>query len=218
MSDYAAARFHMVEGQIRTNKVTDEALVEALRELPREAFVPKASRGIAYVDEAIQIAPGRYLLEPLLQARMLDAAGIRKTDVVLDIGCGTGYSTALVAKLAATVVALESEAELAARAGEVLGELGIDNVAVVQGPLAEGYPRQAPYDLIVIEGAVAEVPQALFDQMAEGGRLVTIVAPDGRLGRLRLYQKLAGVVSSRVVADGGTPMLPGFEPRPAFEF
>ncbi|WP_207478620.1 protein-L-isoaspartate O-methyltransferase family protein [Arenibaculum pallidiluteum] len=218
MPDYAAARFHMVEGQIRTNKVTDEALVEALRSTPREAFVPKAFRGIAYVDEGIQIAPGRFLMEPMLQAWLLEAAQVRSTDVVLDIGCGTGYSTALLARLAATVVALESDPALAAQASAVLGELGIDNAAVVQGPLVEGYPRQAPYDLIVIEGAVAEVPQAILDQVAEGGRLVAVVAPDGRIGRVRLFRKLGGVVSSIVIADGGTPMLPGFEPKPAFEF
>lgn len=218
MPDYAAARFHMVEGQIRTNRVTDEPLVDAMMAVPREIFVPPAARGIAYVDEGIQVAPGRYLMEPMIQAWLLEAAAVRPTDVVLDVGCGTGYSTALLSRLAATVVALESDPELAARAADNLRELGADNAVVVQGPLPAGYPEQAPYDLIVLGGAVAEVPAALIDQLAEGGRLAAVVAPDGRMGRVRLFQKLAGVAASRVIADGGTPILPGFEPKPAFEF
>jgi protein-L-isoaspartate(D-aspartate) O-methyltransferase len=218
MTDYAAARFHMVEGQIRTNRVTDEALVEAFMAVPREVFVPKPARGIAYVDEGIQVAPGRYLVEPMIQGWLLDAVKVARTDVALDVGCGTGYSTALLARLAATVVALESDPDLAARAVANLRELGADNAIVVEGPLPEGHPKQAPYDVIVIEGAVAEVPSALLDQLAPDGRLVAIVAPDGRMGRVRLFQKVAGTVSSRIIADGGTPMLPGFEPKPAFEF
>ncbi|HSK38353.1 MAG TPA: protein-L-isoaspartate O-methyltransferase [Arenibaculum sp.] len=218
MPDYSAARFHMVEGQIRVNKVTDQALIEALSTTPRERFVPKAVRGVAYVDEDVQIAPGRYLMEPMVLARLLQTAMVRSTDIALDLGCGTGYATALLARLAATVVAVESDPALAARASELLGELGVDNAAVVEAPLEEGYAQQAPYDVILVNGAVAEVPPVLFDQLAEGGRLVTVVAPRGRLGQARIFSKAGGSVSSRIIFEAGTPLLPGFEPKPAFEF
>lgn len=218
MPDYSAARFHMVEGQIRVNKVTDEALVGALMAVPREQFVPKAARGIAYVDEDIQVAPGRYLMEPLVLARLLQEAGVRRTDIALDLGCGTGYAAAILSRLAATVVAVEEDPELAARATEVLSELGADNAVVVEAPLTGGYADQAPYDVILIDGAVAEIPATILDQLAEGGRLVTVVAPKGRLGEARIFRKVSGVVSSRIIFEAGTPMLPGFQPKPAFEF
>jgi protein-L-isoaspartate(D-aspartate) O-methyltransferase len=218
MPDYSAARFHMVEGQIRVNKVTDEALTDALMAVPRELFVPKSARGVAYVDEDIPIAPGRFLMEPMVLARLLNEARVRPTDIVLDLACGTGYASALLARMAATVVAVEDDPELAARASEVLGELNVDNVAVVQAPSEAGYPEQAPYDVILINGAVAEIPQPVFDQLNEGGRLVTIVAPKGRMGQARVYAKVGGVVSHRVIFEAGTPMLPGFAPKPAFEF
>ncbi|HEV7368991.1 protein-L-isoaspartate O-methyltransferase [Arenibaculum sp.] len=218
MPDYSAARFHMVEGQIRVNKVTDDALVGALKAVPREQFVPKAARGIAYVDEDIQVAPGRYLMEPMVLARLLQEAGVRRTDIALDIGCGTGYAAAILSRLAATVVAVEEDPELAARATEVLSELGADNAVVVEAPLTGGYADQAPYDVILIDGAVAEIPATILDQLAEGGRLVTVVAPKGRLGEARIFRKVSGVVSSRIIFEAGTPMLPGFQPKPAFEF
>lgn len=218
MPDYSAARFHMVEGQIRVNKVTDDALIEALSTTPRERFVPKAARGFAYVDEDVQIAPGRYLMEPMVLSRLLQEAMVRPTDIALDLGCGTGYATALLARLAATVVAVESDPALAARTSELLGELGVDNAAVVEAPLEGGYAQQAPYGLILINGAVAEVPPVLFNQLAEGGRLVTVVAPRGRMGQARIFRKVGGTVSSRIIFEAGTPLLPGFEPKPVFEF
>lgn len=218
MPDYSAARFHMVEGQIRVNKVTDEALTDAMLAVPRELFVPKPARGVAYVDEDIPIAPGRFLMEPMVLARLLNEAHVRPTDIVLDLACGTGYASALLARMAATVVAVEDDADLAGRASEILGELNVDNVAVIRAPTEAGYPDQAPYDVILINGAVAEIPQPVFDQLNEGGRLVTVVAPKGRMGRARLYTKVGGVVSHRVIFEAGTPMLPAFAPKPAFEF
>jgi protein-L-isoaspartate(D-aspartate) O-methyltransferase len=218
MPDYSAARFHMVEGQIRVNKVTDEALTDAMMAVPRELFVPKSARGIAYVDEDIPIAPGRFLMEPMVLARLLNDARVRRSDIALDLACGTGYASSLLARMAATVVAVEDDAELAGRASEVLSELNVDNVAVVQAPTEAGYPDQAPYDVILINGAVAEIPQTIFDQLNEGGRLVTIVAPKGRMGQARLYTKVGGAMSHRVLFEAGTPMLPGFAPKPAFEF
>lgn len=218
MSEYAAARLNMVEGQIRPNKVTDPRLVEAMLDIPREVFVPKAARGVAYVDKDIAIGNGRYMLEPMVFARMLQEVGVDETDVVLDIGCGSGYSTAVLARLAATVVGVESDAELAQRATEALAQSGAANATVVTGPLPEGNPAQAPYDVIVIEGLVAEVPAAITGQLAEGGRLIAAVMGDRGVGEVKLYQRLGGLVSGRVLFEAQPRLLPGFEPKPKFVF
>jgi protein-L-isoaspartate(D-aspartate) O-methyltransferase len=218
MMDYAAARLNMVEGQIKPNRVTDFALLNAFANVPRELFVPKAMRGIAYVDEDIRIAPGRYLMEPMVLARLIEEAGIGHEDVVLDIGCATGYATAIMARLANTVVAVENDPALASEATDLLGRLGVDNAAVVEGALTQGYPGQAPYQAILINGAVARVPEVIANQLADGGRLVTVVSEPGRMGRAMLYQRVGNTVSHRVLFDAATPYLPGFEPQPAFEF
>ncbi len=223
MADFATMRTHMVESQILPNKVTDPRLVEALLALPRERFGPAARQGVAYVDEDLAIAPGRYLMEPAVFARLVQAVAPAPADTVLDIGCGSGYSAAVLGRLAGTVIALESDEGLRAMATETLPVLGADNVVVVEGELAEGYPDQAPYDVIVIEGGSARVPSAILDQLAEGGRLAAVVAgqhPGGRshAGQARLFERLGGVVSSRVLFDAALPMLPGFEARQGFVF
>jgi protein-L-isoaspartate(D-aspartate) O-methyltransferase len=218
MTDYARARFNMVEGQVRPNKVTDPALLEAMLEVPRELFVPPAAKGIACVDEDIPLGRGRHLLEPMVFARLVEAAAPGPGDMVLVVGAGTGYSAAVLARLANTVVALEGDAALARQATERLARLGADNAVVVEGPMTEGYPRQAPYDAIIIEGSVAAVPEAIVGQLAEGGRLVAVVSPTGRMGRATLVQRFGGTTARRELFDAATPLLPGFEPRPVFEF
>jgi protein-L-isoaspartate(D-aspartate) O-methyltransferase len=218
MSDYAAVRHTMVESQLRTNEVSEPRLVEALEAVPREAFVPEPLRGIAYVDEDLEVAPARFLMEPRVLALLLQAANLEATDVVLDVGCLSGYSTALLARLADTVVGLESDAELARRADELISTLGVDNAAVVTGPLAEGYAKQAPYDVILVGGAVPEVSAALIDQLAEGGRLLTILRPPGAVGHAALMLRRHGQVSTRVLFDAAVPALPGFERKPGFVF
>jgi protein-L-isoaspartate(D-aspartate) O-methyltransferase len=216
--DYPAARRKMVENQIRPNRVTDAAIVAAMAELPREAFVPPELRSIAYVDEDVALGGGRYLMEPLLTARLIQAAQIESDDIVLDVGCATGYAAAIIARLAGAVVALESDPGLAERARQTLTELGCETVSVVVGALADGHARQAPYDVIVIEGAIAAVPDAIAAQLAEGGRLVAIINDGGAVGRGALFLRTHGVLSRLVVFDGATPFLPGFEPRPEFRF
>ncbi len=218
MTDFAAARHNMVEGQIRTNRVTEPALIEALAALPREIFVPIERRGIAYVDDDIRIAANRFLMEPLVLARLMQAAEVSKSDIALDIGCCTGYSTALLARLAATVVGLDSDAALAQQASDTLAALAIDNAIIVQGQLAGGYPKHSPYDVILIGGACAEVPSAIAEQLAEGGRLVTVRRAGRGMGEGLLMVKKHGAVSSRAVFDAATPYLPGFEPRRQFTF
>jgi protein-L-isoaspartate(D-aspartate) O-methyltransferase len=218
MTDFAVARLNMVEGQIKPNRVYDTALIEAMLTVPRELFVPKSLRGIAYIDEDLRIADDRWLIEPMVLARLLEEAQLRPGDMVLDVGCGTGYATAVVARMVNTVVALESDGDLARQAGTLLTDLGVDNAVVVTGPLPGGHPAQAPYDCILINGAVAEVPQAMLDQLADGGRLVTVVSGGNTMGKAVLLRRVGNSLSRRDLFEAGTPVLPGFEPKPAFEF
>ncbi len=218
MVDYAAARLNMVDSQIRTNKVTNAELIAAFESVPREAFVPERLAGVAYVDEDIALGNGRYLMEPMVLARLLQEARPGPADVVLDVGCGTGYATAILAQVAATVVALESDHELAAAATKVLGDLGIDNAIVVEGPLPAGWAAQAPYSVILLNGAVTEVPDAIRRQLAEGGRLVTVQKPEAGQGRGILMRRSGETTARRAVFDAATAVLPGFAPEPGFVF
>ncbi len=211
----------MVDGQIRTNKVVDPALIDAMRELPRELFVPGPKRAVAYIDEDVEVAPGRFLTEPMILARLLQAAQLDPDTIALDIGPATGYSTALLARLAGTVVGIESDKGLAEEADRLLQHLGIDNATVICAEMRAGYPKQAPYDVILINGAVDEVPTELIDQLSEGGRLVTVVGGAdviGTVGRATVMVKASGTISPRAIFDAATPTLPGFERRPGFTF
>lgn len=208
----------MVDSQLRTNKVTDPRLLGAFETIPRELFVPEEKRGIAYIDEDIAVADGRFLMEPMVLARLLQAAEPGAADIVLDIGCGTGYSSAILAQLAATVVALESVEALSDAANRTLGDLGIDNAIVIEDPLIGGYAKQAPYDVILIAAAVAEVPPAIYDQLADGGRLVTVIKDRPGLGQASLVRRTGGAVSRRYLFDAGTPELADFARKPGFVF
>ncbi len=215
--DFQELRVKMVDGQVRTTDVTDAALLAALLDIPREEFVPADRRALAYVDEDIGIAGGRFLMRASPFAKLVQLADIRDGDLVLDVGCGTGYSTAVLARLAGFVVALESDGELAAEAGRLLAANGCDNFSVVEGPLAAGHAAQAPYDVIIIEGAVDEVSPQLMAQLKDGGRLVVVVG-QGNSGRATIWIKEAGLVSSRIVFDAAVPLLDAFRREPAFVF
>lgn len=217
MSDAAARRRAMLDGQLRPNRLTDERVQAAVLAVPRERFVPAALRGVAYVDEDLPVGRGRFLLEPMVFARLLQAAALRPQDVALDVGCGAGYSSAVEARLAGAVVALESDPEFIRLANENLAALGVDNVAVVAGELALGYPEQAPYDAIFLNGSVERTPDALLGQLAEGGRLVGVETGDGA-GRAVLYVKRDGLAGRRVLFDASVGPLPGFGRAAGFTF
>jgi len=218
MIDYRAARLNMVDSQLRTNQVTDGALLEAFLAVPRERFVPAPLAGVAYADEKLPIAPRRCLLEPMVLARMLQLLALLPGDRVLEVGAGTGCASAYLSRLAVNVIALESDAGLAATARARLKELGCSNVTVVEGPLPAGHAAGAPYDAILFDGAVAAIPETIADQLAEGGRLATVVKPDGTMGQAVLMMRADGVLSQRPVFDAASQFLPGFEPAPGFVF
>jgi protein-L-isoaspartate(D-aspartate) O-methyltransferase len=218
MMDYAAARLNMVESQVRPNRVTDPRIVLGMLELPREKFLPEALRGVAYVDEDLHIGNGRYLTEPMVLARLLQAAAIEPGDTVLEIGTATGYGAAVLSRLAGKVVALETDALLARKARTILGELGVKNVTVVEGALAQGWAKDAPYNAIVFSGGTEYVPQAVIDQLAEGGRLLAVVAPPGEAGRATLTSRIGGAASTRAIFDAASPTLPGLRRDAGFVF
>jgi protein-L-isoaspartate(D-aspartate) O-methyltransferase len=217
MSDFATARTHMVNGQILPNKVTDRRVIDAMSEIPREEFLPKSLRSVAYVDEDLGMGDGRYLMEPMIFARMVQEAQIKPDDAVLDVGCLTGYSGAVLSRMANVVMCLEENEDFAERANEILVEKSADNAVVVKGKLVEGYAAQGPYDVIFIEGCVGAVPPFILDQLAEGGRLLTVELVDG-VGVASIYTCYHGDIGVRRLFDAQAPILPGFEPVTEFQF
>jgi len=218
MTEFGAARAHMIESQLRPNKVIDERVLGAFAGIQRELFVPEHLRVVAYIDEDLPLGGGRYLMEPMVVARLLQVAAIERTDTVLIIGAGSGCEAALAAMLARSVIALEEDPDLARRARDALVEHSIASVRVVEGPLAQGYRPRAPYDVMLLCGAVADVPPEIDSQLAEGGRLLAIVKSASGIGRATLRTRTGGVVAGRVLFDAATPPLPGFSPKPAFVF
>lgn len=220
MIDFAAARRMMVDGQIRTSDVTDLRVIAAMLELPREQFLPAGKTALAYLDLDVPAAEeggARRLVKPMVLARLLQAAEIEARDHVLDVGCATGYSSAVLAQLAGTVVALEQDPSLVRGATEHLQAVGAANATVVAGPLTEGWPARAPYDVIFLNGATEIVPKALFRQLKDGGRLVGVLG-GAPLGRAMLYRASGGEVSGRPIFDAAAPLLPGFGAPAAFAF
>ena len=210
-----SARLNMVETQIRPADVTDQRVLAAIGAVAREKFVPRGAAALAYADVPVQVAPGRYLLDPRSFAKLLQLAEISAEDRILDVGCATGYSAAVLARLGAEVVALEQDADLVRAASQLLAD-AVGRVEVVQGGLVEGVKGQAPYDVIFINGAVEQVPESLLGQLAEGGRLVTVIN-DGQ-SRSWLFLKEKGKVGKRPDFDAEVPVLAGFRKAVGFVF
>ena len=217
MPDFAAARRSMVDSQLKPNQIVDQRVAQAMAEVPRELFVPETLAAVAYVDEDLPIAPGRFLMEPIVFARLLQAAAIEPNDIVLDLGCGTGYSTAVLARLANAVVAIEPDPDLRARAETVLAKIGADNTAIVDGDLTIGSPDQGPFDVIFLNGAAEQIPGGLVDQLADGGRLVAVQVRNG-VGKTTVFERQGDLVGARELFDAAIPVLPGFASRPGFVF
>lgn len=225
MVDASLQRKNMVESQVRPNDITDRRIIRSMLQVPRETFLPPALRSIAYMDEDVPLRAGsgrtageaRAMMAPRVFAKLVQLAEISDSDIVLDIGIGSGYSAAVIANLCETVVGVESDVELAEAATKSLEEQEIDNVVVVQGPLNAGYPSEGPFDAIVVEGRICELPDTLLDQLKDGGRLVAI-HDAGPVSHLTLWRRIGGTFDQRTATEVGAPALPGFDRPQTFVF
>ncbi len=216
--DYAEARLRMVDGQIRPNRVTELRLLEALRSVPREAFVPAAAASRAYAEEEVPLPGGRALMQPMLLARLLQLAAVRPDERVLVVCAGSGYGAALVARLGARVVALEADAGLRALATKALAGLGVGSLRIEAGDPTQGYAAAAPFAVILVEGAIPAVPESLSAQLAEGGRLVAVLAEGRGQGVAMLGRRQGGNLTLTAEFDATVAALPAFQPAPGFVF
>lgn len=223
MTDFAIQRHNMIESQVRPNGITDARIIETMAAVPRELFVPESRRELAYMDEDVLIAitpdgAKRWLIEPMAFARLLQLAEIGPQDLVLDVGCASGYSTAVIAGLAESVIAIEEDDVLVKIASENLAKLGITNAAVTQAPLAKGMPSEAPFDVIFLNGRVPAVPQTLLSQLKDGGRLVGVIG-ENPVSPALVCTRSSKAMSSRNVFDASVAALPGFaSPNKGFVF
>lgn len=215
--NFSTARANMVECQLRPNRVSDDALLAAMGSLPRERFIPESLRSVAYADKNLPVAPGRFIMEPRVLGRLVQEAAPRSGEVALVVG-GVGYAAAVLSGLVETVFMVESDAALAGAAMALLSELALDNIVVVEGALADGLGDQGPFDVILVNGGVAELPDKLFAQLTEGGRLVAVLAGADDVGRATLWQRGTAGVSRRTLFDASVPVLNDFRKKAGFVF
>lgn len=215
MANFTQLRTTMVDTQVRPSDVTKFPIIEAMLTVPRENFVPAGKREAAYVGEHVDLGQGRVVLDPRVLAKMLDVLNIQNDELVLDLGCGLGYSSAVIARMAQAVVAVEEDADLAKEAAAALSENGSDNVILETGPIAGGAAQHGPYDAVILQGGVEEMPEAILSQVKENGRICAIFL-DGALGIVRIGYKIGGEITWRMVFNATAPILPGFEKRAEF--
>ncbi|RJE87875.1 protein-L-isoaspartate O-methyltransferase family protein [Paracoccus onubensis] len=215
MIDFAARRTMMVDTQVRPNDVTKFPVIEAMLAIPREEFVPPSLRDVAYSGENLTVGEGRVMLEPRTLAKLVDMLDIEPDDLVLDIASGYGYSAAVIARMSEAVVAIEDDTDMAQEAEKRLADAGVFNVAALHGDLTEGNARQGPYDVILIEGAVEEVPETILDQLKEGGRIGAIFM-EGSLGVARIGHRLNGRINWRYAFNAHAPVLRAFTKERGF--
>lgn len=205
----------MVDTQIRPSDVTKFPIISAMLETPREEFVPQGSRDVAYMDAPVSLGDGREVMEARTFAKILDALDIALEDEVLILGGGLGYSAAVLSRMATSVVMVEEDGALAKEAEATLGAQDVDNAAVLEGPIAEGAPKAGPFDVILIEGGVEQVPAALLEQLKDGGRIAAIFKT-GALGEVRIGHMDDGHLAWRFAFNAGAAVLPGFEAKKGF--
>jgi protein-L-isoaspartate(D-aspartate) O-methyltransferase len=215
MSEFAARRVMMVDTQVRPSDVTKFPIIDAMLTVPRETFVPDDKREAAYIGENLPLAPGRVVLEARTLAKLLDALDVQPGELVLDLGCGLGYSAAVIARLAETVVAVEEDEALAADAQRILSEEGVDNAVVVTARLVDGAAKCAPYDVITLEGGVEVMPESVLAQLKDGGRIGAVFM-DGAVGTAKIGYKIDGRMTWRPVFNAAAPVLPGFRKAQGF--
>lgn len=215
MSDFSTLRVVMVDTQVRPSDVTKFPIIEAMLSVPREAYVPAAKQAVAYVGESVDLGQGRVLVEARTLAKMLDALEVLPSDRVLDIGGGLGYSAAVVARMAASVVAVEDEAARVEAANATFAAQGIANAKAIVGPLSGGAASEAPFNVIIVNGGVQDVPETLLAQLAEGGRIAAVFM-QGALGTVKIGHKVDGRVAWRFAFNASAPVLPGFARAAAF--
>jgi len=221
MIDYAIQRTNMVDSQVRTSDVTDRRILRAMGEVPRELFVPGAAKALAYIDENLLVAQGearRFLLAPRTFAKLVQVLDVGPDHAVLDIGCATGYSTAILARLARRVIGLEQDPDLERSAKATITSLGVENAVIEKGPLSAGVAQEGPYDAVLINGSIGDLPHGLLDQLKDGGRLAAIVADGTNLGKATLWRRSGPTFDGRPVFDAAAPTLPGFERAKGFVF
>lgn len=215
MTDFAERRRMMVDNQVRPSDVTKYPIIDALLEVQRENYVPQALREAAYLGENLEIGGGRVMLDPRTLGKMLDVLDLENDEMVLDLGCGLGYSAAVIAQIAQAVIAVEEVEALADEAEALLAAGGVDNVVVEKGLLVQGAPQHGPYDVIILEGAVEQIPAALEDQLKDGGRIVALFVEEN-LGTVRIGYKIAGRVNWRYAFNASAPVMSGFERKEEF--